>query len=131
VALTKVGPGHFQGRFTPSEPGLFLLRDGTLEAVAAAAGGDAKEQADLLATTKKLEPVAAATGGGVSWIADGLPRLSKQAPGTSYAGSGWMTLKANGLTRTIAVREWALSTSIFSLAVLLLLASLMWWREGK
>lgn len=131
VALTKVGPGHFQGRLTPEEPGLFMLRDGTLEAVAAAANGDAKEQADLLATTKKLDPVTAATGGGVGWIVDGLPRIAKQASGSSYAGSGWMNLKANGLTRTVAVREWALSTSIFSLAVLLLVASLMWWREGR
>jgi len=131
VALTKVGPGHFVGRFTPQEPGLYVLRDGALEAVAGAANGDAKEQSDLLATTKKLEPVAAATGGGVAWLADGMPRLGKQSPGAAYAGSGWMNLKANGLTRTVAVREWALSTSIFSLAVLLLVASLMWWREGR
>ncbi|MBG1230948.1 hypothetical protein [Aestuariivirga litoralis] len=131
VPLIKVGPGHFQGRFTPDEPGLYLLRDGKLEAVAGAGNGDAKEQSDLLATTKKLEPVAAATGGGVSWLADGLPRLSKQSPGSSYAGAGWMNLKANGLTRTIAVREWALSTSLFSLAIMLLAASLMWWREGR
>jgi len=108
-----------------------VLRDGALEAVAGAANGDAKEQSDLLATTRKLEPVAAATGGGVAWLADGMPRLGKQSPGAAYAGSGWMNLKANGLTRTVAVREWALSTSIFSLAVLLLVASLMWWREGR
>ena len=131
VALSKVGPGHFQGSFTPDEAGLYLLRDGTLETVASAANGDAKEQADLLATTKKFEPVAAATGGGVAWIADGLPRIGKQSSGSSYAGTGWMNLKANGLYRTVAVREWALSTSLLSLAALLLVASLMWWREGR
>ncbi|MEO9167850.1 MAG: glutamine amidotransferase, partial [Aestuariivirga sp.] len=131
VPLKEVGPGHFQGRFTPDEAGTYALLDGPLQAVAVAGNGDAKEVNDLLATTKKLEPVTAATGGGIFWLEDGMPRLTTQGSSQSYAGAGYMALRANGQTRTLAVRELDLFATLLSLAALLVLISLMWRREGR
>ena len=131
VPLKEIGPGHFQGRFTPDEAGTYALLDGPLQAVAVAGNGDAKEVNDLLATTKKLEPATTATGGGIFWLEDGLPRLTTQGPSQAYAGAGYMALRANGLTKTLAVRELDLFATLLSLAALLVLVSLMWRREGR
>ena len=131
VALKEIGPGHFQGRFTPDEAGTYALLDGPLQAVAVAGNGDAKEVNDLLATAKKLAPATTATGGGIFWLEDGMPRLTTQGPSQNYAGAGYMALRANGLTKTLAVRELDLFATLLSLAALLVLVSLMWRREGR
>ncbi len=131
VPLKEIGPGHFQGRFTPDEAGTYALLDGPLQAVTVAGNGDAKEVNDLLATPKMLEPATAATGGGTFWLEDGMPRLTTQGPSQSYAGAGFMALRANGETKTLAVRELDLFATLLSLAALLVLVSLMWRREGR
>ncbi|MDP8998170.1 MAG: hypothetical protein M3O03_14385, partial [Pseudomonadota bacterium] len=131
VPLKEIGPGHFQGRFTPDEAGTYALFDGPLQAVAVAGNGDAKEVNDLLATAKKLAPATTATGGGIFWLEDGMPRLTTQGPSQNYAGAGYMALRANGLTKTLAVRELDLFATLLSLAALLVLVSLMWRREGR
>ena len=131
VPLKEIGPGHFQGRFTPDEAGTYALLDGPLQAVAVAGNGDAKEVNDLLATAKKLAPATTATGGGIFWLEDAMPRLTTQGPSQNYAGAGYMALRANGLTKTLAVRELDLFATLLSLAALLVLVSLMWRREGR
>ena len=131
VPLKEIGPGHFQGRFTPDEAGTYALLDGPLQAVAVAGNGDAKEVNDLLATAKKLAPATTATGGGIFWLEDAMPRLTTQGPSQNYAGAGYMALRANGLTKTLAVRELDLFATLLSLAALLVLISLMWRREGR
>ncbi len=131
VPLKEIGPGHFQGRFTPDEAGTYALLDGPLQAVAVAGNGDAKEVNDLLATAKKLAPATTATGGGIFWLEDGMPRLTTQGPSQNYAGAGYMALRANGMTKTLAVRELDLFATLLSLAALLVLVSLMWRREGR
>ncbi len=131
VPLKEIGPGHFQGRFTPDEAGTYALIDGDLQAVAAAGNGDARETNDLLASAKILTPAVAAKGGGIYWLEDGLPRLTTQGPSQTYAGQGFMALRANGQTKTLAVRELDLFSSLLSLAALLILVSVMWRREGR
>jgi len=130
IPFTEVGPGHFQGRFTPEEAGTYAVIDGDLQAVAAAGNGDSREVSDLLATDKILVPAVKATGGGVFWLEDGLPRLTTQAASQIYAGAGYLALRANGQTRTLAVRELDLFATLLSLAALLVLVSVMWRREG-
>ena len=131
LPLSKVGPGHFQGHLKPLDVGLYVLRDGALEAIVSTGSGDVQEFSDLVATTKKVDPAAKATGGGVFWAEDGLPTISKQSPNAAFAGAGWLDLRANNQFRTIAIHEWALSSSLFALAALLLGAALMWRREGR
>jgi hypothetical protein len=47
------------------------------------------------------------------------------------AGSGWLGLKANNAHRVTSVSEVPLFATLLSLGVLLLLASTMWYREGR
>lgn len=131
LPLTKKSPGHFTGQIPATEAGLATLHDGALETVVELGSGDAREMADLLATDKKLKPATDTTGGGTFWLEDGLPHISKQSATAAFAGSGWLNLKANGLYKVLAIREVALFSSLLALAVLLLLTSFMWWREGR
>jgi hypothetical protein len=131
VPLTQVKSGLFSGRIAAPAQGLYTLKDGALQTAIDIGLDDAKEAADLLATDEKLKPAASATGGGMAWLEDGLPRISKQSGASPYSGSGWMNLKANGLVQITAVHEVSVFSTLLSLAALLLVASLMWWREGR
>ena len=130
VKLDKVSPGRFQGTLPVTEAGLHRLSDGKLVSVAAAGSGDAREMANLLATTKILDPIARATGGSTSWLEDGMPQVVKVAAGRQMGGSGWIGLRANDKFRVQAVSDTPLFATLLSLAVLLLALSGMWYREG-
>jgi hypothetical protein len=130
VPLTEKTPGLWQGSLKVDEAGMYSLSDGKLQAVAAAATGDAREAQDILATPAKLAPVTKATGGGIAWLEDGLPRLIKISGDRQMAGAGWLGLKANGAYRVIAVNEIPLFASLLALGALLLAFCLMWYREG-
>jgi hypothetical protein len=130
IALAPKSPGVFSAQIPAAEAGLHTLSDGTLQAAAAIGNADAKESADIRATTSKLEPIAKATGGNISWLEDGMPTLSKASVGQLMSGSGWMALRSNGLYRVTAIHEISLFSTLLSLAILLLAASAMWFREG-
>ena len=130
VTLAEKSPGLWQGSLKVDEAGMYQLNDGKLQAVAAAAAGDAREAEDILATPAKLAPIVKATGGGMTWLEDGQPRLIKVAPGRQMAGAGWLGLKANGAYRVTAVSEIPLFASLLALGALLLALCLMWYREG-
>jgi hypothetical protein len=131
VALMPTSAGLFSGRLKAVETGLHNISDGTLQAAAAIGNADAKESLEIKATDQKLTPVAAATGGGVAWLEDGLPNINTSSAGKLMAGSGWMNLRANDVYRVTAVREISLFSTLLSLALLLLAASTMWFREGR
>ncbi len=131
VNLTASSPGLFTGRIKAEEAGLVNLNDGTLQAAAAIGNADAKESLEIIATEKKLMPVAKATGGGTQWLEDGMPNISTAAPGKLYAGSNWMSIRANGVFRVTSIREISLFSTLLSLALALALMSAMWFREGR
>ena len=131
VPLTEQSPGLFQGRIEITEPGLYRLDDGSLEAVAAAGNADAREASDIVATSAKLKPATDVLGGAIVWAEDGIPSIAKVAAGRTMAGSGWLGLKANNAYRVTSVSEVPLFATLLSLGVLLLLASAMWYREGR
>jgi hypothetical protein len=130
VRLSEKTPGLWQGSLKVDEAGMYALNDGKLQAVAAAAAGDAREAQDILATPTKLAPITQATGGGVTWLEEGLPRLIKISGDRQMAGAGWLGLKANGAYRVTAVSEVPLFASLLALGALLLAFCLMWYREG-
>lgn len=131
VTLREVSPGRFQGSLPVTEAGLHRLADGKLMAVAATGSGDAREMANLRATTAVLDPVARSTGGGTAWIEDGMPQVVKVAAGRQMAGSGWIGLRANDSYRVEAVSDTPLFATLLSLAALLLALGGMWYREGR
>ena len=130
VTLDEKSPGLWQGSMKVAEAGMYALNDGKLQAVAAAAAGDAREAEDILATPAKLAPIAKATGGGMTWLEDGMPRLIKISGDRQMAGAGWLGLKANGAYRVTAVSEVPLFASLLALGALLVVFCLMWYREG-
>ena len=131
VPLNKVSPGRFQGALPVTEAGLHRLADGKLVSVAATGSGDAREMANLLATTTVLAPVVTATGGGIDWLEDGMPKLIKVAAGRQAAGAGWIGLRANDTFRVKAVSDTPLFATLLGLAALLLGLGAMWYREGR
>lgn len=131
ITLAQISPGRWRGQVPITEPGMYTLDDGSLQAVAAASEADAREAQDILATAAKLSPVAQATGGSVAWLEDGMPRLLKMGAGRALAGTGWMGLKDNGAYRVLAAADYPLSASLLALAALLLATSFMWYREGR
>lgn len=131
VTLAQSAPGVFSAHVPAQEAGLHTITDGTLQAATAIGNADAKESTDIRATTDKLAPIAKATGGGFAWLEDGFPNINKATPSPLMAGSGWMNLRANGLFRVTAIKEISLFSTLLSLAVLLIAASAMWFREGR
>jgi hypothetical protein len=131
ATLTQQEPGLFTGRVAVTEAGLHRLTDGTLNAIAAIGSADAKEMTDLRATSDVLQPVAKSSGGGIAWLEDGQPRVSRVAAGSATAGSGWLGLRDNQQYRVLAVRETSLFATLASLAILLLVVSMLWYREGR
>jgi hypothetical protein len=131
IELKPDGAGHFTATVPVTEAGLHTLSDGKLLAAAAVGTGDAKEASDIRATTDKLQPVATATGGGIVWIEDGMPAIGKSSATRLMAGSGWMNIRDNGQFRVTAIHQISLFSTLLSLALLLIAASAMWFREGR
>ncbi len=131
VTLQEVGPGRWQASIPIAEAGLHRLSDGTLDAVAAAGSGNAREMASLVATAQVLDPIATATGGSVHWLEDGMPQLVKVEPGRQAAGSGWLGLRSNNAYRVTSVADIPLFATLLSLGALLLAFCAMWYREGR
>ena len=137
VPLTESSPGIWRGTLTSTENGIHRLNDDELSVVAALGEAGTKELEELIATDEKLRPVLDETRGGAYWLGNddniggSIPRLSKLGEGRAYSGSGWLGLKANGAYRVRAVSELPLFATFFGLALLLGLASLTWFREGR
>ena len=115
-----------------TEAGLHRLTDGKLVSVAAAGSGDAREMANLLATT--ADPRSRRPGHGrrhrTGWKT-ACRRWSRSTAGRQMAGSGWIGLRTNDKYRVQAVSDTPLFATLLSLAVLLLAFGGMWYREGR
>ncbi len=131
VKLAPAGPGRFTAVLAVSESGMARLSDGTLTAAAGLGSGDTREAMDLRATAALMKPLVDASGGGLFWLEDGMPRALTQAKGRPMAGPHWLGLRANGLTRTLSVKELPLVSTLLALAVLLLALAALWQREGR
>ncbi len=60
-----------------------------------------------------------------------VPRVSMLSNAKVLAGSGWMGLKDREAFVTRGVKLTPMFTGLSALAMLLLLVSLAWWREGR
>ena len=135
VPLAQASPGIWRGMITSTENGIHRLNDDKLSVVAALGEAGTKELEELTATDAKLAPLIAETRGGAYWLGHGpaaaVPRVAKVAKGRAFAGSSWLGLQANGAYRVRAVSELPLFGTLLGLALLLGLASLTWFREGR
>ena len=135
IALARVRPGVWQGKLADAPAGLYRLKSGPLERLAAVGGAGGLEMRALTATEAILAPLARATGGAVRWIASGdgvsVPRFVKVAAGGSLAGGGWLGLRAAGASRLVAVERVALFSLLPMLALALGLLAFAWWAERR
>ena len=137
VPLAEAAPGIFRGTLASTENGIHRLNDEELSVVAALGEAGTKELEELIATDQKLRPVLDETRGGAHWLGNddntggAIPRLSKLGEGRAYSGSGWLGLKSNAAYRVRAVSDIPLFATFLGLALLLGLASLTWFREGR
>ncbi len=132
VALKADGPGRQAAQVAAAAPGIWRVDAGGKSAFAAAALADPLEWADLRATATKLAPVIRASGGSGHFLGDGgVPALRMVDPGNAMAGGGWIGLRRNHAHVVTGVTEWPLVPPGAALPVLLLLAALAWWREGR
>ncbi|NNE22026.1 MAG: hypothetical protein HKN11_05395 [Rhizobiales bacterium] len=137
LELRELLPGVWQAAIEADEAGIHRLDDGKLKAFVAVGNADPRESAELHSTTEKMQPIVGKSGGGFTWLSSGLstrlslPRLSKVKSGRSMAGSGWLGLKANEAYRVKSVNQLPLFGTLLSLAILLGVISLMWYREGR
>ncbi|HKG74983.1 MAG TPA: hypothetical protein VKA79_12130, partial [Aestuariivirgaceae bacterium] len=135
VPLAQVSPGIWRGTIASTENGIHRLNDDKLSVIAALGEAGTKELEELTATDSKLAPLIAETRGGAYWLGQGeaaaVPRVTKVAKGRAFAGSSWLGLQANGAYRVRAVSELPLFGTLLGLALLLGLASLTWFREGR
>ncbi|MGB7205535.1 MAG: hypothetical protein WBD37_08695, partial [Anderseniella sp.] len=60
-----------------------------------------------------------------------VPSIAKVGAGRAMAGSGWMGLQSNNAYRILSIAAYPLFGSLLALAALLMLVSLMWYREGR
>ncbi len=137
LSWTRRAPGDFEARVRDAPAGLYRLRSGDLERMAAIGAIDTLEMRTLIASAAPLAPLAALSGGGTRWIAAGagaqvrLPRLVKVARGMPAHGGGWLGVARAGAARTLDISHVPLFSGAAALAVLLLLLAAAWRRESR
>ncbi len=143
LTLEPAGSGIWRTTVDVKIPGLYKVQSGELTAVAHAGIDDPIEMSEVTATEEKLQPLIDSTGGGAFWTqtsADAaradptaieVPRISMLANAKVLAGSGWLGLKDREAYVTRGVKLTPMFTGLLALAALLLLISMMWWREGR
>ncbi len=124
--------GAFTARMDVTEPGLYSLTDGKINAIAAVGTPNPLETYDVVSTDAKVGPLAEASGGGVFWLEDAdAPAIRRVVPGRASHGSTWMGLRANKQVAVTGVTQTPLSPVALILLLIMAGSMLAWWREGK
>ncbi|MBG6146591.1 hypothetical protein IWQ51_004742 [Labrenzia sp. EL_142] len=136
VAMTEQDPGLWRGILPTTETGLFSVTDGEMSALIHVGPQNPREYTDVLSTTEVLSPISEATGGSTERLRDvggdlDIPRVVSMHPSASYAGNGWIGLKATEASVLNGVDRYPLMIGLLGLALLLGMLSLTWYREGR
>ncbi len=161
LTLQRQGPGLFVARIADAPVGLYRLKNGALERLAAMGEVDSLEMRAITATEAVLAPVAEATGGGIVWVtAEGaaavpdagsardrgadaakdaskamavvsVPRIVAMPAGRAMHGGGWLGVKQSAAYRLLAVERQPLFHALPALVISLLLLGLAWRFESR
>lgn len=136
VEMSEREPGLWRGDMAADQTGLFSVTDGTLSALIHVGPQNPKEYTDVLSTTDVLTPISEATGGSTQRLRDvggdlDIPRVVSMQPSATYAGNGWIGLKATEASVLNGVDRYPLMIGLLGLALLLGMLSLTWYREGR
>ncbi|MEE4015396.1 hypothetical protein V1T76_25245 [Roseibium sp. FZY0029] len=136
VVLTEQEPGLWRGGMPAGETGLFSVTEGDMSALIHVGPQNPREYTDVLSTTEPLAPLSEATGGASERLRDvggdlTVPRIVSMRPSASFAGNGWLGLKATEASVLNGVDRYPLMIGLLGLALLLGALSLTWYREGR
>ncbi len=134
LALEETAPGRFEGRLPANELGLYRVRQGDLNAVAAAGPLNPKEFADVRATDELLAPIVSASGGGIRWVGENAgetPSIRAVRPDRDAVGTDWLGLRRNEQYLVLAVHQVPLLSGSVALILILGTLALAWYREGR
>ncbi|WP_420414123.1 hypothetical protein [Roseibium sp.] len=136
LSMTEQEPGLWRGSIPATETGLFSISDGAMNALIHVGPQNPREYTDVLSTTEVLTPVSEATGGTARRLRDvggdlDLPRVVSMRPSASYAGNGWIGLKATEASVLNGVDRFPLLIGLLGLAILLGATTATWYREGR
>ncbi|NKX65303.1 hypothetical protein HEP89_14355 [Labrenzia sp. 5N] len=136
IVLTEQEPGLWRGGMPAGETGLFSVTEGDMSALIHVGPQNPREYTDVLSTTEPLAPLSEATGGASERLRDvggdlTVPRIVSMRPSASYAGNGWLGLKATEASVLNGIDRYPLMIGLLGLALLLGALSLTWYREGR
>jgi len=136
VTLTEQEPGLWRGGLPVTETGLFTVSEGDMSALIHVGPQNPREYTDVLSSTQPLAPLSEATGGTSERLRDvggdlNVPRVVSMRQSASYAGNGWIGLKATEASVLNGIDRYPLMIGLLGLALLLGALSLTWYREGR
>lgn len=119
-------------RVDADEEGLWRVTDGQHTAFAAPRPVAARELERMISTEELLAPVAEASGGTIVRLAtDGVPDLRRVGEGRRAFGRGWLGLRDRDRDVVTSTQRIPLMHPALALTLMLALAGLAWWREGR
>lgn len=138
IILEQTSPGRFELELDTQEAGLYQIIDGDLSTLVHVGAVDAPEFKQVISTVAKLQPIATQSKGIVKRVANNgaveLPQIVpvRQLPNSlSAANSNRMLLRTSNETVLVGVTQYPLLGGLLGLAVLLMIMSLTWYREGR
>jgi hypothetical protein len=138
IILEQTSPGRFELELDTQEAGLYQIIDGDLSTLVHVGAVDAPEFKQVISTVEKLQPIATQSKGIVKRVANNgaieLPQIVpvRQLPNSlSAANSNRMLLRTSNETVLVGVTQYPLLGGLLGLAVLLMIMSLTWYREGR
>lgn len=136
VELEKTDEGLFTATVETDQIGLFQLADAELSTLAHIGPVDAREFRDMISTADLIAPISENSGGDARRLLSGSDTLNVPnvlpVRNTSEAfGRDWIGFKTTGETELRGINRQGLFGGFLGLALLLLVISSMWYREGK
>lgn len=136
LTLDADGPGRFRAVMPAAEIGLWRVEDGEHRAFALVGPANPREFQDVRSTFDRLRPVTEASGGRIARMTDGsgaldVPRVVPIRSGRTASGSDWIGVRMTEASVLTSIERVPLVSGFFGLALLLGLAALSWYREGR
>ena len=131
IALQPVAPGRYRAEILSQDLGLYRLRSGDLEIVAALGPAAPREFVQTIATDRVMAPILAKSTGGALALSEGLPKFRNIRNGRPAHGRGWIGLvpREAYVVQGVEIGQLLPAWVYLILAALGLLAG--WLREGR
>lgn len=131
LPLEEVAPGRYSLTWQAPEAGLYRLREGDQESVAALGPAALKEFEATIASDALLAAPVADTRGGIHKVTEGVPDIRRVRQGQVASGRGWIgiTPREAYLTADIRVSPLLPAWAMLLIASLLMIGT--WFWEGR